>query len=958
MPTVRSADKQSNLIWIVFFGGLDVDKRLNALGLAVATALTAAQGSHAADLETQGVLQIAQASAQQPQIAGNTLGSIEGRVQDANRAFQLNGALITVEGSNREARTDRSGRFSLVGLPPDNYRLHIDYLGYRSQSVEVTVEPGGKAQLDIGMEDEAVAMGVMNVQAIRDIQSRSLNRQRAADNIMTVVSADSIGRFPDGNVAESLSRTSGVSVQRDQGEGRYINVRGAPAEFNRVAIDGIALPSPDGGTRAIDLDTIPTDIVASLEVTKALTPDLDADSIGGHVNITTRSAFDESGPFLRANVGYGYNELGSGDNHRLGLTLGNTFADDRIGLVVSASHSRTERQTDNVEHDWTEIDGEFFPEETVFKDYELTRERYALSGRLDFRVSERSTLYLSGTHSKFVDDEIRHATEFEYGGYAPGSTPDSGTFEDVEVTKELRHRRVENTLNQLAFGGEHRFDRFDVDYRVSTARAEQRYPKRDYLEYTLNYNPDIDYDWRNGNSPKLSVAGIDGLSFAPEDFEFSQYERRERSSKDREHTVASNVTVPFQLGTADAEAKFGLKVRRKEKSQDEDRFRNRSQPADGPEYSDVIRNERSNNFGYRLGNRFRKNTFDRYADIYRNDPNYRARAGYAYFGDFKAEEDIYALYGMNTFDWGATRLIVGARVEQTRTDAEAYYWDDDAETASLQEASRNYTHVFPSLHLRHEISRNLIVRGAYTTAINRPNLNQFSPYAEAEPADFEIERGNPKLDPTYAHNLDLMAEYYIRPLGIVSAGAFYKRLNDPIFEVTSNREIDGELWEVSQPDNGDSGYLYGVELNWQQGLSFLPEPLDGFGVFANYTYTESDADLPAGQGSVRLPGQSRHSGNLALYYERHGFNTRISYNYRSAFIDSVHDTNRALDTWWDSRAQIDLSASYQATDNFQLYAEAMNLTDSAQNRYRGDSNRVYEREKFGRFYQAGARLNF
>jgi outer membrane receptor protein involved in Fe transport len=253
--------------------------RHSILGLAVSAALT---GPHGAMAEQPSatvlgpILAEAQAATAAPG-SREASGTLHGRVLDAERGAFLAGAFVRVLGTGREARTDRDGRFLISGLAAGDYELEIDYLGYPPRRFDIRVAVGEalNEQFHLGAGQ---ALDEIVVHGIRDTQLRSLNRQRASDNITNVVSADSIGRFADKNVAEALARVPGVAVARDQGEGRYISVRGTPTEFNAVALDGVILPAPDPDTRAVDLDTIPTDIVSSLEITKALTPNMDADS--------------------------------------------------------------------------------------------------------------------------------------------------------------------------------------------------------------------------------------------------------------------------------------------------------------------------------------------------------------------------------------------------------------------------------------------------------------------------------------------------------------------------------------------------------------------------------------------------------------------------------------------------------------------------------------------------------
>jgi TonB-dependent receptor len=442
--------------------------------------------------------------------------------------------------------------------------------------------------------------------------------------------------------------------------------------------------------------------------------------------------------------------------------------------------------------------------------------------------------------------------------------------------------------------------------------------------------------------------------------EFSYYQTRERDSRDDDSSLESSLTVPFVGAAISGDVQFGVKMRSKEKWNDEDRKETENNVA-GLAFAQAIRDAGSDNFDILLGKRYRRDIFSSYGSVYASDPGFLSIPRRAYTADYDAEETIYAAYGMTSLSWGNSRMVVGARFERTEVDSEAWRFDRETDQAVRQSDSSRYRNVFPSAHFRQDLGNDMVLRAAYSTALNRPNLVDVVPSIEERdrgPGRREVTRGNPDLDPTYAHNFDVMFDYYLRPYGVVSAGVFYKRLKDVIFDVTGNRPFEGELWEMTSPENGDGGRAYGFELNWQQALTFLPAALDGFGVMINYTYTNSRADLPFGLGEVRLPGQSDRTYNVGLYYENAGFSGLLAYNKRSKFVDSVSLTSRELDVYWDERDQLDFTASYEVSNRFQVYGEASNLTDSRQNRFRGASSRVYEREGFGRFYQVGMRLSF
>lgn len=892
---------------------------------------------------------------------------IRGQLSD-DRNVLLHGAQVRILGSNRETTTDQQGRFRFDNLAAGTYQLEIRYLGYAPKSVDVAVSAEQGAELTLRFASNDVE--VLHIVGSRDAQSRALNIQRASDNLKSVVSSDYLGRFPDDNVAEAMQRLVGASIQRDQGEGRYVNVRGAPLEFSNISIDGVSIPSPDSSTRAVDLDTIPSDVISILELTKAITPDMDADAIAGNINIVTQGALDSKGRILRGKLSGGKNEKGSGDAFKASLTFGDKFnGTEKAGFLFSAQHSETNRVTDNVEHSWMQLDsGAYVPEVTEFKDYELKRVRTGLSGRFDFRVDDNKHFYLSHNYSRFEDDEYRDTLLIEWERHTADSNQQAGVAGRATFDKELRHRTVVNTINTTVFGGRMDMATYSADFQASYSSAEQDYPNRDYLTYRERSRPRVAYDFSNPDLPTYQVLDSAGavvrtdFNFAPTDMNWRRYERRTGGAEETVQAYALNFTVPGQLAGTYSEFKFGAKASLKEKENDENRFRN-SVGANAPSYADMIIGKQSLPFDgyYNNGPKLRRDFVSAYRDIFEN-ADYLDRGAASITADYQAKEDILAAYAQNKLDWDNTTLLFGARVEQTKNSGQAFEFDADTETATLVDASKSYTKLFPSAHLRHELENGLIIKAAYSTGLRRPNFADLVPYFIVEDrasGSGTLDIGNVDLKPTYAHNFDLTGEYYIAPSGLISAGVFYKDLSDPIFKARSEisgGEFDG--FRMVRPENGNSGYLYGVELNWQQALNFLPDAFSGLGFIANYTHTKSQADLPFGIGKTELNGTSRHTVNLALQYDIEKFSTQLSYNYRSEYIDAFDTANPDLNLYWDGRGTLDYTASYKLSKHLSLFVEASNLTDSKAIRYQGDRNRVYEHEQFGRAWQVGVSGKF
>jgi len=892
-----------------------------------------------------------------------TTPSVSGQLSN-DRQQLLRGAIIRLLGTNRETVTDATGRFRLDNLADGDYQLEVNYLGYGKKTAQVRVQnqQGQRLQLMLVPQPD---VEVIRISGQREGQARALNMQRSADNIKSVVSSDYLGRFPDANVAESVQRLAGVAIQRDQGEGRYVNVRGAPLEFANVTVDGVVVPSPNGSTRAIDLDTIPADVISALEVTKAITPDLDADAIAGNINIVTQGALDSKQPFIRGSLGTGRNQKGHGDIRAGSITAGQQFADGKAGVLFSGTHSSTERVTDNVEHTWTQqASGQYLPTTTEFKDYELTRTRSGLSGRFDWRPSDLHRLYLAQHYSRFEDDEYRDTLTVELERFVAGSTSQQGVAGRATFDKELRHRKVQKTIKSTQFGGQSQLNDWQLDYSAAYSSATEAYPNRDYLIFRESSRPQLAFDFSNPDLPQYQVLDSKGavlrtdFNFPTNQFNFRRYERRFGEAKETEQAYTLDFSHIGSIGEIESRWKLGVKARLKDKNNNEDRYRN-AKGTGGPAYNAVIRDKQSQPFGgtYQNGAKYRTDFIQAYAALYENK-DYLRLVPASTTADFDASEDIFALYAMNTLSWDNTTLVLGGRLEQTATEGSAARFDNTSGQVTPQQADNDYLKFFPSAHLRYELDNGVILRSAYSTGLNRPNFADLAPYfivEERSTSGGSISIGNVDLKATYAHNIDLMAEYYLEPLGHLAGGLFYKDLQDPIFKARS-KQSSGEFagFDMTRPENGDSGRLYGMELNWQQTITALP----GFGVMLNYTLAESSADLPFGIGKTDLPGTSRHTYNAALNYDNYGISAQLAYNYRTEYVDALDTADPALNIFWDKRGTLDFSTSYKLTAQLSIYAEATNLTDSKAIRYQGDRQRVFEHEQFGRAWQFGVRGNF
>jgi TonB-dependent receptor len=932
------------------------EMKLRLLLSAAILPLTFAVAAHAAD--------VAPSAAIEP--AGDGLF---GRVVSADGS-PLPGAEIIVRGSGRRAVSNTQGEFSLPGLTGDVV-LDVRYIGLPHASQSVVLTPGRAAQVTVtlGGDDVTTVADVVVTGVITDGVARSLNQQKNADGTINVLSSDAIGRYPDPNVAESLQRVPGIAIQRDQGEGRYINVRGAPSAFTAVSVDGVTVPAVDPGTRAVDLDTLPSDIVSNIEVSKTLLPSQDADSIAGAVNIKTRSPFDTRRLAFSGYAGGSYNDYG-GDDVRAGATVSNVFGPNQtFGALLSLSYSETNRRPENIENAWVEEDGVFVLEETLFKQYETQRTRQALTGALEWRPTDQTRLYVRGSYADFEDDEYRNTLILGYadGALQPGATNTTATYTGARIYRGLRHRTQNNEITTLVLGGEHSFDNGMVwDADLSWANSEQTYPHRDELVYrssatTLSYDTSNHYAPSYFYAPGNPIFGDTATGFFANPASFSFRENTFRSNTTQQEDVAfrTNLEIPSQFAGREVAWKFGLKYATREVDADEERQRDRAASANPGTLASLWGDSQGRNFGYQLGNQYDNGLVDAYLAAAKGSSPRRMPDSLT--ADYTAQEDILAGYGQARFDVGATNITIGLRVEQTNFDGSAPTVIDGA--LSTAAVSRDDTEFFPNLTVRHAFD-NLIGRVALTRSISRPEFSQIVPrrVEETDGLDISYEIGNPDLQPTLSNNFDAGLEYYFASLGVVSANVFYKDLSDYryILNYTEDLASGGEA-DFETPINAPEGHLMGLELNWQQKFGFLPGWMSGFGVFANFTVTDAEiktAQNYGGRDTFALPGQSDTNYNAALFYEMGGFSARLSYTKRSDYLEEINADTADLDLYVEGREQLDFTASYDFGNGVEIFGEAKNLTDSAGIKYYGSRERTYEYEKFGYNAFVGVRFKY
>jgi len=896
-------------------------------------------------------------------------GRIVGRITDATSGDFLPGANVMLKGTTFGAASDREGRYRIDNIPPGTFNLVVSYIGYDEYAAEVTVSAGRDSRQDIQLKQSFVEMKEVTVVGLREGQMKALTQQKTAANIKNIIDEEQMQLFPDVNSAEVLQRISGVAVARDGGEGRYILVRGTEARMNSMSINGEKIPSPEGGKRYVALDVIAADQLASIEVTKAITPDMDGNAIGGAVDLHTKSALDYPGRVFNATLGSGYNNMMSKGIYQGGFTYGNRFGTNQnLGLMFSGSYQQSNRGSENNEMDWgnvkdvNKVEIPWALKSMQTRDYEFQRNRMTFSGTMDYLLTENSKLYFRGIFSRYEDSENRRRLRIR---------PDKGVYNSAtDITKanidaQLRNRDQNQTVYNLAAGGEHQFNKLKFDYRFSYSYAEEEEGRHLEGSFKLDKKPNMTLDLSNTDIPKWTTSLAPGYEYDPNNFVLDGLEIHDNLTSDRDITGSFNIEIPYLLGGNQASFKLGGKTILKKKMRDEKIWEygwegdddvlmsqfpgsyEKSSYLDGnyslPPYPDTDK----------IWNFFNTNK----GGLLEEELLYEDTDG----GTYDASENVFAYYGMTTVNFGNAMLLGGFRHEITKIDytGNQVLFDEDGDyeaTTSLRNES-TYSNFLPMLHLRYRATPRTNIRAAVTTGIARPNYETLVPYQIILREDEEMELGNPDLKPTTSINLDLLGEHYFQGIGILSGGVFYKRLDNIIYP-SLYRLTSGPYtgFKAEQAVQGEEATLLGFELNWQQQLTFLPGFLKSFGIYANYTYTTSSATVNE-RKDVPLPGQAGNMANFALSYERSGFSGRVSLNYHGSYLDALGEDDES-DIFYDNHLQWDISASQTLIKGLQLYMQAINLNNSPLRYYIGQTNRPIQREFYSWWIHGGLKYSF
>ena len=906
-------------------------------------------------------------------------GAISGHVTDSGGGV-LQGAEIQVEPGSATVVSDAQGGFIVNGLAAGSYTVTISYVGFTAATKTVTVSGGQIANADAQLSVQTQSLEVLVTAERASGEAEEINRERSADNIVQVLTSDVIRSLPNANMADALGRLPSVTIERDEGEGKYVQVRGTEPRLTNTTINGINVPSPESGVRQIKFDAIPADIVESVEINKTLQANMDADGIGGSVNLVTKTPGER--PTVAVSGMGGYTPiLGGRSLVETTGTVGQRFgAGKKFGLLIGGSYDWNGRGIDDIEpapdiaNLGTPTQTRYF-NQTDIREYRYYRSRWGLAGGADYKLGDGSNLYIRGLYSDFHNYGDRWVyTLFDNNPAVTLISPAPGP---PQFGTQLR--RPDYAIGSVVLGGKHVLSTTWYSWDVSVSRSSQTGQvgdKNASFDSTLA-SSNCQFDPANTKdiylpqwTPACFTEALNSANYTLSDVSVSK-----GLSAQLNVQAAGAMAKRYHIGSHLASIEVGGKFRNEHKFDDTfkvDYAPNVAVPM--TQFPSRFSNSDYYNGVYPLGPN------PAFQDIFRfvnsNLSNFTVSDDSAGNGsNYSLVEKVSAGYLMNTMDFSKVRIVAGVRFEGTNLDTKAPLFDQNGALIGVFKAGGSYVKVLPSASVRIAVARDTNLRLVYSRGMSRPDPQDIAQAAQVDATANPtlVSLGNPNLKPETADNVDVLVEHYINPFGIISAGYFYKNLTDPLVPGTvkvTTGSFGGtnctttDPCQVSQMINAGSAWLSGFEAAYLQHLTFLPGMLRGLGISANYGYTSSRASgLPGRSDHPRLIRNAPHTWNVSPTYDRGRISLRVGLSYNAANINAYQFQDGAPggirgpvgDDYFFAHLQVDAQGSVRLSRGFSFVMYGLNLTNEVFGFYFGSPQFFHQREYYRPTVAAGFR---
>ncbi|WP_206483391.1 TonB-dependent receptor [Thalassotalea sp. G2M2-11] len=789
---------------------------------------------------------------------------------------------------------------------------------------------------------------VIEVRGLRGSLKANVNAKRFSDSVVDVISSEDIGKFPDKNVAESLARIPGVTIQRQFGEGSSVSIRGAGAEFTKTTLNGQNVASTgwfvlEPARRSFNYELLPSEIVGDLEVYKSSQANLIEGGVGGTVIVNTRTPLE-----LDANTSYvsveamHSDDSGSTDPQLSGMYSWKNDAED-FGIMVSGVSQKRDLQRQGNEAFWEWGAGPVA--------FEQERKRQALTVALEWAPTENLSFVLNAMDMEMEANNTNYALWLTQGDTSwSGNTPEqclggdcSGDNRGTAVKGQLasgfyQARPREATMNSdlVDLKATYEADDFTLEVQVGDTNSSGGTDFEMVVDDGVN-TPIVDggYDFTNGNQTWSLPNGIGGQSMAdydPGSLAMGTGSTFNKTPKtDEESYFQVDLQLPLNgdfISSVELGARYG-----------DHNTRSRQFYFDQREGFDPV----ISTSGLRTGT---VDVGDGNYQISKFDVNALKEWAKASIvgqteelGSYsEIDETNKAVYVMANYSGENYRGNFGVRY--VKTDATSTYYTEGVKTST----DGGYSEVLPSFNLAYNLADDVILRVAAARTIARPQYNDMyvNPSAVGGNDDLDDNQfwivGNVDLDPFMADQFEAGVEWYFNESSLLSATVFMKNVSNFIsiesyHADSSTIDYDGlrpeeaaKGWTVQEKFNAKDGEVRGLELQYQQDFD------NGFGLMANYTYTDATTGAETfGDGNGWLSDSSDHVFNASAFYENDDFSARISYNYRSEYM--LREEGAYGNRLHDGFGTLDLSGVYHVNEMVDVKLDVVNLTGESSEQF-------------------------
>ncbi len=940
-------------------------------------------------------------------------GSVRGTVRNSQTRAFLEGADVTLESTNFSTTTQRDGSFEFTRVPAGSYRLKAFYTGLDEKIERIEVTAGRVTAAEIALTSEVYKLETFVVAGEREGNAASITKQRNADNVVNVVSMDAYGNVADGNIGNFLQNLPGIAANKENGDIVGIGLRGTPPELNAVTLDGtrsaaaIAGFTPQGDRSAL-VDQIPSEFIKEIEVTKGNMPDQPADSLGGSVNLVTKSAFDFKNRVVSYRAGINENTYRKGLD-RYGptgaLTFLDTFGSDRqIGVALSGSYSRTTNTRDRVQVEHRELSDFRNTLARTLNDRTL-RIRTGGGGKLEYRFDSTASVWASANINYFASNNDRIAWRAAVSGsrrvadYArvsraqieAGATPRDAANQTAGVAPGFTDTYTELLLptwtNQSGFETKR-------SHQYKFAAGGQKTWGSAKLTFSASYNPSS-FDNNNMTFTGTMTSGIgmaiDTAKNSTRPVYIQTYGPTVGVGSDMKRYTAVRAEAPQttreEVGNvrADFEKSLrGLMFPIKFKTGADYRNQHRWYVTYSPSWNFVgadgirganaagVNDDNLAQFvdpapGYGLFNNAmpQRDWFDlnRVNALFKSTPAFFAASGTSVSTKpipRIISEGVLSGYVQSTVQLGRLNVLGGVRTERTGIESQAANTDPRKPGQLSARREADYQKNFPSVHLRYTATSNLRLRGSYSTSSARPAISDLVPITtvsyDSTTGLGTVAQGNSALKPNATKNYDLSAEFYFEPSGVLSAGWFHKDIKNFAASISKiipdgpNNGFDGEYagFNLTTKTNLGGAKIDGLEFNYNQQFRYLPKPFNGLSVFANYTHLRTEGQYA--DGARELARFVPETYNIGVTFDWRKFQLRTTYHFKSAYLD-VYSTDPTAATRVTDDPTVDVNLQYRWSPRLSLFVDYINIFNKSPGWYAINPQRIDMSELYG------ARLN-